>query len=102
MDSKQWEVMNLNIIVMCFIISYLIGSNNSGNSWSMTYSTRALKISTALFIGMIFEIIGCLAFRYRIDSTLQNLFEFTYSTASQKNRFYFETMSAEVIVRMTG
>ncbi len=46
--TEAWEMLDINVIVMCIIISYAIGINNSGNSWSTAYCTHSLSLSTAV------------------------------------------------------
>jgi len=41
-------ILDLNVIVMCMILSYTVGSNNAGNSWGSAYCTRVIALSTAV------------------------------------------------------
>ena len=43
-----WEMLDINVVVMCILISYGVGANNSSNSWSMAYSTQTLSVKTAV------------------------------------------------------
>lgn len=49
MVTDQSEILELNIIIISLVISYLFGANNAGTSWSTAYSTNALNPRKAVF-----------------------------------------------------
>lgn len=42
------RILGVNILLMCFLINYYIGSNNTANSWGSAYCTQCVSISTAV------------------------------------------------------
>ncbi len=47
-DNSPWTTLDINIMLMCVLMSYAIGANNACNSWSTAYCTRILTLPNAV------------------------------------------------------
>lgn len=106
--DQSWTNLDTNIIVMCLIISYAIGANNAGNSWSTSYSTRSLYLSKAvkdnfdicqLWIGFFFEILGAALMTHNVEGVMRSIFEYQVTPGESHMYYFFGISSAEVRVR---
>jgi len=46
-------MLGVNILLMCLLINYHIGSNNAANSWGSSYCTRSLSITKAVMLSVM-------------------------------------------------